>query len=267
MARVAEKTLAGLPGGSALHDGPTLRHRQLARLLRNEIGAGTLRPGDRLPPLTALSDQYGFAISTIRQALSVLAEEGLVEPRHGSGTYVSDTAVVRPPITLDLGWPELGYEVSQYTATLLHADDQPPVLTAADCIPAAAYRHLRRTHRTSDGFTYSLADIWVDRQFHDLAPARFETEMALLLLEEFAGPQMTELSQSLRIGAADPDAAEALGIPLGSPIGHLRRVLRTRSGTVAYCSMGQVRADAVLFEATIVRDVPLVTGRNKLVSE
>ena len=65
---------------------------EVARLLRREITAGTYAAHDRLPPERALSETYGVARGTIREALSQLEREGLVEIRPGSGTYVASNA-------------------------------------------------------------------------------------------------------------------------------------------------------------------------------
>jgi DNA-binding FadR family transcriptional regulator len=63
----------------------------IAALLRREIHKGNLALHDRLPPERVLAETYAVARGTIREALTRLEEEGLVEIRAGSGTYVSLT--------------------------------------------------------------------------------------------------------------------------------------------------------------------------------
>lgn len=60
----------------------------IAALVRREISKGTLQRHDRLPPERVLSDTYGAARGTVRKALMQLEDEGFVETRPGSGTYV-----------------------------------------------------------------------------------------------------------------------------------------------------------------------------------
>lgn len=68
----------------------------IAALVRREIARGNFKTNDRLPPERVLAETYGAARGTVRKALSRLEEEGLVETRAGSGTYVvhrpNDTA-------------------------------------------------------------------------------------------------------------------------------------------------------------------------------
>jgi DNA-binding FadR family transcriptional regulator len=65
---------------------------QLAWALRGAIESGVLRPGDRLPPLRELADQVGVNANTLRAAYAKLEAEGLIETRHGSGTFITGRA-------------------------------------------------------------------------------------------------------------------------------------------------------------------------------
>ncbi len=56
--------------------------------LRTMISDGALTPGDRLPSEADLCDRFGVSRSSLREAIRTLAALGVVETRHGSGTYV-----------------------------------------------------------------------------------------------------------------------------------------------------------------------------------
>ncbi|WP_411126992.1 winged helix-turn-helix domain-containing protein [Streptomyces sp. x-19] len=64
------------------------RYRAIARELAQRIESGDLPPGSRLPTEEALADQYAVHRLTGRQAMVELRTTGLVETRHGSGSYV-----------------------------------------------------------------------------------------------------------------------------------------------------------------------------------
>lgn len=66
---------------------------QLADLLREQITSGEFQPGDRLPSETKLVNQYGIARLTVREALQQLVNEGLIEKRHGKGSFCKNAAV------------------------------------------------------------------------------------------------------------------------------------------------------------------------------
>jgi DNA-binding transcriptional regulator YhcF (GntR family) len=62
---------------------------QLAWALRGAIESGVLGAGDRLPPLRELATEVGVNANTLRAAYAKLEAEGLIETRHGSGTFVA----------------------------------------------------------------------------------------------------------------------------------------------------------------------------------
>lgn len=58
--------------------------------LRALIADGTLRPGDRLPSEGDLCERLGVSRGSLREAIRMLAALGVLETRHGSGSYVGD---------------------------------------------------------------------------------------------------------------------------------------------------------------------------------
>ena len=57
--------------------------------LRDRITSGQWPPGTSLPAQRDLAAEFGVSIMTLRQALQLLADDGLIAARHGSGTYVA----------------------------------------------------------------------------------------------------------------------------------------------------------------------------------
>ncbi len=70
------------------------RHEEVADRLRGMIGT-SLHPGDRLPTVRELMADFGVSMTSLRAAQAVLAHEGLIDIRHGSGA----TVVERPEST------------------------------------------------------------------------------------------------------------------------------------------------------------------------
>ncbi|WP_323449317.1 GntR family transcriptional regulator [Streptomyces yaizuensis] len=69
---------------------PEPPYRQIAADLTTEIERGDLAPGSPLPSEKALTERYGVARNTVRAALAVLRESGLVFTVTGRGTYIRD---------------------------------------------------------------------------------------------------------------------------------------------------------------------------------
>ena len=67
------------------------QYERLAATLRDRIAAGTYARGDKLPSEMELMDESGLSRSTVRHALKVLVDEGLLRTERGRGAFVADT--------------------------------------------------------------------------------------------------------------------------------------------------------------------------------
>ncbi len=92
-----EKSLSFVSEGSAEH---VVSH------VRTLIERGVLKPGDRLPAERDLASQVGVSRPTVRAGLHALAAMGVVQARHGSGTFIPS------------GPPTLGSEPLSFLAAL-----------------------------------------------------------------------------------------------------------------------------------------------------
>ena len=64
--------------------------RQIAAQVRAQCASGVLRPGNRLPSVRALAAELAVNQNTILRVYERLTAEGLLERRHGEGTFVAD---------------------------------------------------------------------------------------------------------------------------------------------------------------------------------
>ena len=64
--------------------------RQIAAQIRAQCASRALRPGDRLPSVRALAAELAVNQNTILRVYERLTAEGLLERRHGDGTFVAD---------------------------------------------------------------------------------------------------------------------------------------------------------------------------------
>jgi GntR family transcriptional regulator len=87
---------------------PVRDRRPIALRLRDELRAlihsEALRPGDRLPSESELAGRFAVARGSVREALKLLEQDGLVDVHHGLGRFVSaggDLTVTRPITTFE----------------------------------------------------------------------------------------------------------------------------------------------------------------------
>jgi DNA-binding GntR family transcriptional regulator len=70
------------------HDSDVPPYQQVAAILREQILSGQIQPRRPIPSVTTLQQTYGIARGTVRKAVALLAQEGLVVLRPGWGTFV-----------------------------------------------------------------------------------------------------------------------------------------------------------------------------------
>jgi len=77
---------------------PALLNRtgQLIDILRSEIRARKLQPGERLPTEQELVARFQVSRTVVREAIASLRAEGLVITRQGAGAFVAEGAATRP---------------------------------------------------------------------------------------------------------------------------------------------------------------------------
>jgi len=81
---------------------------QIQEFLAEKILAGELSPESRIPSERELSQELGVSRMTVRRAITELVNEGLIERRHGAGTFVA-----KPKVTYD------AFELISYAQALL----------------------------------------------------------------------------------------------------------------------------------------------------
>ena len=68
----------------------------VARQLLENIDGGAFPRGSKLPTEAVLAQQFGVSRTVVREAIARLKHEGVVEPRQGSGVFVTEQAGIKP---------------------------------------------------------------------------------------------------------------------------------------------------------------------------
>lgn len=90
MVRGRLRTSASVTGVTIDHRAIEPPYLQLAAILRGQIASGDLQPGQMVPSIVSLSQEYGLAKTTVRKTLEVLKTEGLIVTRPSWGTFVAE---------------------------------------------------------------------------------------------------------------------------------------------------------------------------------
>jgi GntR family transcriptional regulator len=97
---------------------PVPLYLQMVEQVRNLIAIGSLRPGDRLPPVRDLAARARVNRNTAARAVQRLEQDGLVQARVGQGTYILDRPGQIDPQVRDQAVDDLMDRVVREAATL-----------------------------------------------------------------------------------------------------------------------------------------------------
>lgn len=211
------------------------RYLQLADIFRQRIARGSWQPGDMLPSIEMLMSEFSVARVTVRQAIRLLSEEGLVSPQRGRGTVVNEHPrshrQLRVHTTL-AGLVDM-YRGDKPVLTNLEESNASPALFDGDGTPAPSYFHMRRVH-ARDGVKYCVISMYIEDATFRKARDSFRSEAVLPVLFSLPGLKIEKARQTMHITKADVEIAGLLEVPVGEPMAEVRRVLCDQNDTVIY---------------------------------
>lgn len=191
--------------------------RLIAEELRVEIGDGRLQSGDRLPTEKMLAERFGVNRHTARHAVAALAEDGLVESRRGSGTFVIGEVMRLHRIGLRTRLTEslTGQDLMAATGHVLHSGAEDISADIARRLRIAGDRAIRiETTRTAGGQPISVSTHWFDlERLPDIATALRRTGSVTQALR--ANGINDYVRTSTIVGARHVTASEATLLALG----------------------------------------------------
>lgn len=244
---------------------PTSKTNRVTDDLRRRILSGEYAPGARIPALTEISSSYEVSMNIARNAVGILASEGLVETTGGGGgTRVRQT---RPTRRLGL---------DRYRRSVWGGADPRPVLTAeaADQGRQASQDITEAGEAPAPEWVAGRleiepgAPVWIrarktaiDGEPNQLLVSYFPewvTEAAPRLKEQSTGPGGTfarldeistlgEVSEVIEARMPTSDERAALSIPPGVPVLEVIRIIYDRQDRPMEVGHGVLRADTAVF--------------------
>jgi len=230
----------------------TIRYREIAEDLAGRLQSGELGAGRLLPSEAELCLRYAASRVTVRRALEALRGDGLVDSRQGFGWFVATD-----PLRQTLG--RLGTIEGQLAASGALAERRildfafvaaPPLV--AGVLGPGTVLQVRRLN-LADGEPFARVTVWCPEALGaELSRAEVERSPFYELLPVALGGA----TQTIGAAAAEPDDAEVLAIPVGSPVLRCRRVTTSETGDVVLFSEHVFPAHRTEFVVDLLRSEP-----------
>lgn len=225
---------------------------QVTEALRARILCRTPEETRRLPTEAQLAEEYGVAVSTVRQALTALETEGLITRRRRHGTYISDQTPAHPPLhvlgTVDtILAQQAGDEVR-----VLRRETIPTPARLADLFDGVAELVEYHRLRLHDGTPLSHAENHLRPEHAEkIREADLLTAPMTKLLRDNAHVPLARIDNTVEACPAPPHIAELLQIPLAAPV--LRSTNRTHDthGRLVDSALIHYRADRFRYTVSL----------------
>jgi GntR family transcriptional repressor for pyruvate dehydrogenase complex len=174
-------------------------HEEIADQMKNQIIAGKLIPGQKLPSTRELSEMYQVGMSTVREALSALKAMGLVESHQGEGSYVKSIG------SADMEMPSLE-SLLMNRETILELLEARKALEVANAALAAEKRNEQNLadfelilDRMKANLGNEAEGERADLQFHQILAASTHNSIMVRLLETISSQMETVIRETRRL--------------------------------------------------------------------
>jgi GntR family transcriptional regulator len=220
---------------TALQHGGAPLYRQLAQDLRARIDDGEFSVADQMPTEARLSADYRTSRITVRHALALLEQEGLVHREQGRGSFIRPRTIAVGPRRLTSFSQELRERGERHASVLLSVGE---VLAPEDA-PLDLGRSGRCVRaervRCADDRPIAHQVTWIPLELGDgLGAALSEHGSLYEYLRERHGLEVDSADETYRVGGADAQASALLGLAPGAPVFIVVRVGFARARRVEW---------------------------------
>jgi DNA-binding GntR family transcriptional regulator len=234
----------------------SLRH-SLAEDLRARIRAGEWRPGERIPSEPELAREQTVSRSSVRAAITLLEEEGFVDRRHGSGTYVSHRPALPHDLGRNFGVSSMIASTDSEPGTVEQSSGPVPAPAAvADALGVAEGELVSSLHRVRTANGRRVVDVTDWCRIDHLSPDGMAAigEGSIYAALAARGLAVDHGVARLEPRNAAGDLARRLDVPSGTLLLTIDQVDSTADGVAVLVSREHHGADAFTF--TLVRRGP-----------
>jgi GntR family transcriptional regulator len=221
-------------------------YTQVADAMRARIVKGVWSIGMKIPALPDIAQEFDVAMVTIRQAIQLLKEEGLLEPEQGRGTFVKGKPQTHPKMQVVTSLKALANLYRELSPRLIPISEsiEMPMIDADEGVLAPSYKLLQRIHANELQRT-SVISAYIDERVFKLAPKRFLNELIIPVIMDLKSVKIASAKQILTISTAGADTANALNISVSAPVAEVRRIFCAPDGTIIYLGKISYRGDFI----------------------
>lgn len=230
-----------------------IRYQEIADELRTRVADAA--PGSVLPSESELSAEFGASRVTVRRALELVRDDGLIAARQGFGWFVA-TEPVRQRLER-LGTIEAQLEGSGRDAArqILEFAFGPSPAHVRAVLDTDQVLHVKRVN-LADGEPFAVVTVWCPAQ---LGKTLSMEDVGRRPFYELLPVELRGATQTIGADIADADDAALLAVPVGAPLLTCRRVTNDVHGHPVLLSEHRFPAHRTEFTVDLPHDEPSIT--------
>jgi GntR family transcriptional regulator len=242
---------------------------RIAAGLRQRIALGELGPGDALPRERELAEQHGAGRGTVRRALAILDNEGLLDSQHGRGHFVRYQEQLRFPFdaaesrrgrlhaTQDI-WRSWVESIGRRGDAILSvAVVQPPAhVAAAFGLEPGVGAVVRRRIRLINNEPWMLSNAYFPLSIADGTPLAAAGDLQpgpMVVLRELGHEAVRHINEH-RSRMPTPDEAKELRLRAGVPLLEITRISQDRAAVTVRATVNLFPGDRFVITQEIDED-------------
>ena len=240
------------------------RYYQIYDNLYNQIQEGKYANGEKLPSEEKLCDLYQVSRGTIREAIKLLLQQGLLNRERGKGTFVSLNKIGQDLQQL-MGFTELmNRNGMTASAKILEVTVKDPNPKIKEILMIPKGEQVVKVQRLRFGDKEPLIiekSYFVRSIFQPLLKHDLENQSIYDILYKETALRLGEATQDIEATVAGPVESKAFGIEFGSPLLLMKRIIMLKDGSPFEYSEDYYRSDKLKFT---VKTLPYEENQNNL---
>jgi GntR family transcriptional regulator len=217
-------------------------YKRIQNAIRKRIESGKLRSGDLVDSERELARIHKVSLMTARHALGDLAREGVVERRHGAGTFVAPPRIHFNKLmsyTEQMASRGLAAHSRTVCCELIYEHE---IAARLGLPPIAQLIKLERVRLAGDE-PFALETCYLSADdFPRLAKPVLERGSLFTTLERQYGVEISYADEEIDSTGADQRTAELLGVPRGTGLLRIRQLIFSTKGKATIYVLGLYRS-------------------------